>query len=183
MVSQDIWDKTQRITAELTRMDMEYIEGMYWDRMESIKGLLIYIARKYRDMNPYLKGLHLMLYIWIPYRDKYGWQLQGGELKMAKLYGKWEGIEEEVIRSNLVIGVPCLRGYLLAPGRLKKGKVTPQRKLTVQRQALAYLMGNASGVGFGYMLWGQGIMILSSGEFTLLYQGRSSNVREGNNLT
>ena len=119
MVSQDIWDKTQRIIAELSRMDMEDSEGMHWDRMESIIGLLKYIARKYRDMNTYLKGLHLTLDIWIPYRDKYGWQLQGEELNMAKIYGKWEGIEE-VNKPNIVIGVPCLRGYLLAPGRLKK---------------------------------------------------------------
>ena len=70
MVSHDIWDKTQSIIAELTRMDMEDSEGMHWDRMESIKGLLIYIARKYRDMNPYLKELHLTLDSWILNRDK-----------------------------------------------------------------------------------------------------------------
>ena len=43
----------------------------------------------------------------------------GGELKMAKLYGKWEAMEE-VNKPNLVIGVPRLRGYLIAPGRAKK---------------------------------------------------------------
>ena len=74
---------------------------------------------KYRDMNPYLKGLHLTLYSWIPYREQYGWQLRGEELNMAKLYGKWEGIEE-IIKPNIVIGYTRLRGYLLAPGRLKK---------------------------------------------------------------
>ena len=74
---------------ELTRMDMEYSEGMHWDSMESIIGFLIYIARKYRYINPYLKGVHLMLDSWILYRDKYGWQLQEEDLKMAKLYVKW----------------------------------------------------------------------------------------------
>ena len=44
---------------------------------------------------------------------------RGGELKMAKLYGKWEGMEE-VNKPNILIGVPCLRGYLLAHGRSKK---------------------------------------------------------------
>ena len=77
LVPQDIWDKTQRIIAELTRMDMEDSEGMHWDRMESILGLLIYVTIKYRYMNPYLKGIHLTLDSWIPYRDKYGWQLRG----------------------------------------------------------------------------------------------------------
>ena len=41
-------------------------------------------------------------------------------------------------------------------------KVTLQRQVTFQRQALAYLMGDAIGVGFGYMLWGQVIMICSN---------------------
>ena len=66
---------------------------------------------------------------------------------------------EEVNKPNMVIGVPRLRGYLLALGSLNKEKVTQQRKLTVQRQILVYLMGDASGVGFGTVLWGQGRMI------------------------
>ena len=70
-------------------------------------------------MNPYLRGIHLTLDSWIPYRDKYGWKLQWGELKMAKIYGKWEGMEE-VNKPNIVIGGPRSRGYLLAPGRLNK---------------------------------------------------------------
>ena len=74
LVSQDIWDKTQRIIVELTCMEMEDSDGMHWDRMESIIGFLIYISSKYRDMNPYFKGLHLKLDSWIPYRDKCGWQ-------------------------------------------------------------------------------------------------------------
>ena len=49
---------------------------------------------KYRDMNPYLKEPHLTLDIWIPYREKYGWQLRGEELNMARLDGKWELMEE-----------------------------------------------------------------------------------------
>ena len=58
------------IIAEITHMDLEDSEGMHWARMESIIGLLIYVVRKYRDMNPYLKGFHLKLYSWIPYIDK-----------------------------------------------------------------------------------------------------------------
>ena len=76
----------------------------------------IHVTRKYRDMNLYFKGLHLTLDSLILYREKYGWQLWGEELNMAKLYGKWEDMEE-VNKPNLVIGVPRLRGYLLAPGR------------------------------------------------------------------
>ena len=100
-------------------MEMEDSEGMCWYRMESIIGSLIYVTSKYRDMNNHFKGLHLTMDSWIPYRDKYGWQLWGEGLNMSKLDGKWEDMKE-VNKPNLVIGVPRLRGYLLAPGRLKK---------------------------------------------------------------
>ena len=57
--------------------------------MDSIIGLLLYVSTTYRDMNPYLKELHLTLDSWRPYSDEEGWRLQGKELKMAKLDGKW----------------------------------------------------------------------------------------------
>ena len=44
---------------------------------------------------------------------------------MAKIYGKWEGMRE-VNKPNIVIAVPRLGGYLLAPGRLNKLKVNLQ---------------------------------------------------------
>ena len=49
---------------------------------------------KHQYMNDYLNGLHLTLYSWITYRDKYGWQLRGEEFNMARLDGKWELMEE-----------------------------------------------------------------------------------------
>ena len=67
---------------------------------------------------------------------------------------------EEVNKTNIGIGVPHLRGYLIALGSLKKEKQTPRRQLTVQRYTLSYLMGDASGVGFGSVLWVQGRNIL-----------------------
>ena len=80
-------------------------------------------------------------------------------MNIAKIYEKWEGMEE-VNKPNLVIVVPCLRGYLLAIGRLKKETLTLQIQLTAQRQAFSYLMGDASGVRFVSVLWGQGRIIL-----------------------
>ena len=59
-------------------MDMEDSEGMHWARMESIRGFLLYVARKFRDMTPYFKGLSLKLSSWRPYIDEEGWGLQGG---------------------------------------------------------------------------------------------------------
>ena len=70
LVFQDIWRKKQRIIAEITSMELEDSEGVHWARMESIRGFLIYVAIKYRYMNPYLKALRLTLDVWIPYRYK-----------------------------------------------------------------------------------------------------------------
>ena len=72
-------------------MDMEDSEGVHWYRMESIIWFLIYITRKYRYMNPYLKVLHLTLDSWIPYREKYGYQLQGRRVEDGKTLWKMVG--------------------------------------------------------------------------------------------
>ena len=96
------------------------------------------------------------------------------KLKMAEVEGKWEGIEE-ADKPILVMGVPCLKFYLLVMGRLTEDQEPPWRQLMTQRQAVAYLMGYASGLGFGSVLWVQGKLVSESGEFIPLYQGRSSN--------
>ena len=79
-------------------------------------------------------------------------------MKIAKIYEKWEGTEE-VNKTNLVIGVTCLIEYLLALGSFTNDKLPLRIHITVQRQALAYLMGDTSGVGFVYVLWDQGRII------------------------
>ena len=86
-------------------------------RMESIRGFLVYFSRKYKDRNLYLKGVHLTLDSLIPYRDEEGWRLRREELKIAKVEGNWEGIEE-VEKLILVIRVTQLKLDLLALGRL-----------------------------------------------------------------
>ena len=61
LVYQEIWDKNRRLILELVGMERE---GRYWisrARMESLRGFLVYIYRTYRDINPYLKGVHLTL--------------------------------------------------------------------------------------------------------------------------
>ena len=117
LVSQEIWDKTRRLIAELVGMERGGRYEMYRDRMESIIGFLVYVSRTYIDMTPYLKGVNLTLDIWIPYRDEEVWILQGETLKMAEVEGKWERIEEAE-KPTLVMGFPHLKCDLLALGRL-----------------------------------------------------------------
>ena len=76
LVSQERWDTNWRLIAEIVGMERE---GRYWisqARMESIKGFLVYVSRTYRNMNPYLKRLNLILDSWIPYMDEDGLRLR-----------------------------------------------------------------------------------------------------------
>ena len=139
-------------------MELEDSEGIHLYSLESIIGLLIYVTMKYRDINPYFKVIDLTLDSWIPYIHKEGWELRGEELNISNLDGKWDWMDK-VNKTNLVIGVPPLRGYLLVLVSLTKEKLPPHRHITVQRQASDYLMEDASGVGFVSVLWGQGRMI------------------------
>ena len=83
----------------------------------------------------------------------------------------------------MVMGVPCLKFYLLSLGRLTEDQTPPRRQLREQIPAVAYLMLDASGLGYGSVLWVQGKLVSELGGFNPLYQGRSSNFREGDNLT
>ena len=65
LVSQEIWDKTWQLIAELVKTEEERRYGMPRARMESIRGFLVYVSRKYRDMTSYLKVVHLNMYTWI----------------------------------------------------------------------------------------------------------------------
>ena len=61
------------------------------------------------------------------------------------------------------MGVLRLKLYLLALGRLTDDQAPTRRQLRAQIQAVAYLMGYASGLGFGVVLWVQGEMVSESG--------------------
>ena len=104
--------------------------------------------------------------------------MKGDQLNLAEMDGKWERVEEEG-NNFLVRGVPFLRNYLEALKLLTEGEVYPRRCLRVMRQAVAYLMVDASGLGFGSVMWSQRRLVLEAGYFTPLYQGISYNYRRG----
>ena len=176
LVYQDIWDNNWRLISELAGMEREGKYGMYRARMEYIMGFLVYISSTYRDRIPYLKGVHLTMDSWILSRDKEGWRLRRKELNMADVEGKWQGIED-ADKTILVMGVPRLKFDLIAMGILNEYQTVPQRKLREQRLAVTYIMGDASALRFGLVLWGQGKLVSESREFTPLHQGRPSNFR------
>ena len=68
MVSQEMLGNIWWLIAELVGMEREGRYGMSRARMDSIRGFLVYVFRKYGYITPYLKGFNLTLEIWIPYR-------------------------------------------------------------------------------------------------------------------
>ena len=92
IVSQDFGDKVKRLIQVLVDMEDKEKGGLERSNMESIRGFLVYMARTYRDMNPYLKGLHLTLYSWRPSRDKDAWIIQVEQVMLADMDGKWEKV-------------------------------------------------------------------------------------------
>ena len=73
-------------------MEREGRYGITRERMESIRGFLVYVSRTYEETTPYLKGFHLTLDICKAYRDEEVWSLQREALKMAEVEGMWEMI-------------------------------------------------------------------------------------------
>jgi hypothetical protein len=72
MVSQDKWEKGQRLAEELWEMNRGYDQEktlLDRHRLESIRGFLLYLTRTYPNMTPHLKGLHLSIDGWRPDRD------------------------------------------------------------------------------------------------------------------
>ena len=73
MVPQYRWDKYKRLILEVVEMESMEDERLDWAKMKYVRVFIVYVARTYQDMNPYLKGLHFNLDSKSPFRDKEGW--------------------------------------------------------------------------------------------------------------
>jgi hypothetical protein len=60
LVSQERWDKTRHILFDLEGLE-EKVPQFSHKQLLSDCGFLIYVARAYHMMVPYLKGLHLTI--------------------------------------------------------------------------------------------------------------------------
>ena len=148
---------------------------------ERIRGFLIYVSRTYTAMVPYLKGLHLTLDFWRDGRDHEGWKIIAKE-------------EEKVDQITLLSGnrraprfvstAPRLASDIQVLMTLTAFREAPRMEVRATSLAAAYLVGDASGSGFGDCLWVQGEkgMDIAFGSWDNAVSASSSNFREGNNL-
>ena len=225
-VTQAKWDKASSLVSEIAEMMEENAAGMPRHRLEQIRGFLIYVARTYRWLNPYLKGLHLSIDGWRSDRDEEGYRRKVGKADWRDNKGKDEEEEEDEDREpgsfrmdesamkqaekdmdegrevdleafrvrskvkenevppQVVKAVPRLMGDVEMLLELFGGAEPAVQRARVTTVAVAlYLMGDASGVGFGSALWDESGVAFEAGNWKQQWKEESSNFREASNLT
>ena len=181
-VPQSKWAKLRVIVREDLAALRRCREQMDREPLESNRGFLNHIQRTYWWVAPYLKGYHLTLDGWRPYRSSDGWKLTGAELRAIMEDGDgatWEDLDAP----PLVAAVPRFEFDLEALVELTEPEVAPVVPLRAARSAVAkYLTGDASGQGFGSALWIDGQIEYESGLGGIDWAQESSNWREATNL-
>jgi hypothetical protein len=71
-VSQERWDKTKQILLDMAEILERNNPELSHKQLFSNQGFLIYVARAYPTMIPYLKGVHLTIEHWQNDRDEEG---------------------------------------------------------------------------------------------------------------
>ena len=170
LISLERWEKTKTILASI-KVELSESGTLHFKNLESWRGYLIYVARTYPAMRPYLKGLHQTLDSWRANRGKDGWKLSYRELKLIKQRKRtqdrqWEmnlarrGTEVEVepviacegaeSAPDRVSPAPRLRDDLDALMHLTEAEEPPKRCVRAKHVwGIAYGFGDASGGGGG----------------------------------
>lgn len=132
MTTQEKWEKTKSHLSwiELHINDTQGLEGK---RLKSIRGFLVYVARTYTSMVPYLKGIHATIDSWRPNRNVDGWKYPGPRDQWAEEIGvldtetKFGLIELETSEPDYVFPVPRLQTDLRSLLALTDWEQPPHR--------------------------------------------------------
>jgi hypothetical protein len=138
-------------------------------------------------VTPYLKGIHLTLDSWRPWRKTDGWKLTLGEIR-AMLEEKGQDIGGALGSGNKapdkVTCVPRLKDDIRALKLFMSSSKPPKRVVLPSREAkVVYSFGDASGIGFGSSFKVQDEIHYTSGQWNEEHGQKSSNFRELANLT
>ena len=157
--------------------------------LESDVGFLIYVARTFSAMRPYLKGFHLTLHGWRQGRDDTGWKsiLRDEELDKEDLLEDEEHFDLEYGHSikepTYVKPVPRLSKDVQALHALTESPTPPMRIVRPnQVRSVCYGFGDASGAGFGSTFTSPEAIRYRHGIWGRDEEGNSSNWRELTNL-
>ena len=153
-------------------------EGMIqFKELERVVGFLVYVAQTYTSMVPYLKGIYLTLNSWRHGRNDEGWTI-------PKAYR--EDVESrDELPPEYVNCVPRLKCDVDALMELTSEENPPDIPVRATNPAAIYLVGDASGRGFGTCSWIQGEkkMRVDFGTWSAwMTLETSSNYKEATNL-
>jgi len=197
LVTQERWTKTRTIVRGIAEELERAGKGRLMDRarLGSHRGFLVYVARTYSQLVPYLKGIHATMEAWRPDRDEDGWKIHD----FAFDFDQEEGEEERKrvppagTRRGLthkdgpkkVRAVPRLNGDLEALLAMTESETPP--RCVVRSQGVVtvtYGFGDASGLGFGSSIDidGETIRVRTGTWPWTISEEASSNWRELKNL-
>ena len=197
------WEKTKACVVELREMMDKDPNRLPRKRLEEIRGFLVYVSRTFEWMKCYLKGLHLTIDSWRPDRDEEGYKIRREmevELAAKRMGEAFERGFVESLESPQVDGLlegsresdppQTVKAVLRFQSdvdsllKLTEQEEPPVVKCRVQGACVAlYLMGDASGKGFGSGLWHDDGIEYEAGSWSVNYSQESSNYREAENLT
>jgi len=184
ILSQERWDKAKGMVTWINSQ-IHIGPTIDFKVLESYRGFLIYICRTYPAINPYLKGVHLTLDSWRPWRKDDGWKLTLAEIRAA-YEEKGDNTYASLSRGSapkLVTWVPRLVEDIGALVTLFSTDSPPRRQIRPSRTAVAcYKFGDASGVGFGSSLVIDNVLHYRHGQWDIRHSLESSNFRELANL-
>jgi hypothetical protein len=152
--------------------------------LESYRGFLIYISRTYPAITPYLKGIHLTLDSWRPWRDEDAWKLPLSEIKIALALKDTNNMPTNELHDKPPLRVaPRLHDDILALVHLFSDKEPTKRTIQPKKCAEAmYMFGDASGSGFGSSLMIEQEIYYLHGQWSSTFASETSNYRELGNL-
>jgi hypothetical protein len=184
-ISQERWEKTKLILNWTDNSTTE-CDKIEFKTLESYRGFLVYVVRTYPMMNPYLKGIHLTLDSWRPWRKEDGWKMTLSEIRLAM---DEKGMDEGTYLGcggkppKKVKWVPRLLGDIKALKALFATTVPARRLVRPTKGAsVVYKFGDASGSGFGSSFYINDRLYYSSGQWNDDYSSESSNYRDLANL-
>jgi hypothetical protein len=159
LVSIKKWDKDKQLLATLN----ELVVASEWvdhEVLERIRGFLVYVARTYKPLTPFLMGLCMSIYGWKPRRDDEGWRLRQAEVEASRdSDDEGRTLLGTTLPPGQVKAVPRLLPDLKVMMELTAAKDPPLRRMRAKSKVnIIYCYGDAFGSGFGWCIeFGDGV--------------------------
>jgi hypothetical protein len=157
--------------------------GLHFKSLECNVGFIVYVAMTYTSMIPYLKGIYLTLNSWRGNQNKDGWK-ESNKRKRDTDPGKATslGSESPPVWVSAAMRLKLNVAALMELTNLEDPPDVPIRAVVPNA---TYLVGDASGVGFGSTNWTQHDNFFVA-DYGTWHDGvtsdESSNFREAGNL-